>query len=69
MLKTEIKTMYDAWCKENSIKPLKMSALYSAFDDKYGKSFKCQIKGEFKNKWIYKGLLHKVEESNHALDA
>ena len=69
ILKTEIKTMYDAWCKENSIKPLKMSALYSAFDDKYGKSFKCQIKGEYKNKWIYKGLIHKIEESNHALDA
>jgi hypothetical protein len=46
-----------------------MSALYSAFDDKYGKSFKCQIKGEYKNKWIYKGLIHKIEESNHALDA
>jgi hypothetical protein len=69
MLKTEIKTMYDTWCKENSIKPLKMSALYSAFDDKYGKSIKCQSKGEFKNKWIYKGLIHKIEESNHALDA
>jgi len=69
ILKTEIKSMYDAWCKENSIKPLKMSALYSAIDDKFGKSIKYQHKGLFKNKWVYKGLKAKFEESNHDLDA
>ena len=64
VLKTEIKTMYDSWCKDNSIKPLKMGALYSAFDDKFGKSYKYQNKGELKNKWVYKGITFKVEETN-----
>jgi P4 family phage/plasmid primase-like protien len=62
VMKSEIKAMYDVWCKENGIKPLKMSALYSALDDKFGKSFKYQHKGELKNKWVYKGLSHKLEE-------
>jgi len=65
MLKTDIKSQYDIWCKENSIKPLKMSALYSALDDKFGKAIKYQHKGEFKNKWVYTGLVIKFEETNH----
>ena len=69
VLKTDIKTNYDHWCKENSIKPLKMSALYSALDDKFGKSMKYQHKGDYKNKWVYKGLKNKIEESNNDLDA
>ena len=66
---TDIKTRYDHWCKDNSIKPMKMGALYSALDDKFGKSYKCQHKGDFKNKWVYKGLSPKLEESNTDLDA
>jgi P4 family phage/plasmid primase-like protien len=69
VLKTDIKSSYDIWCKENSIKPLKMSALYSALDDKFGKSMKYQHKGDYKNKWVYKGLKNKIEESNNDLDA
>lgn len=60
--KSEIKSNYDFWCKENSIKPMKMAALYSTFDDKYDKSFKCRIKGDCYNKWVYKGLKLKTDE-------
>jgi putative DNA primase/helicase len=67
ILKTEIKSNYDQWCKENSIKPMKMGVLYSAFDDKYGKSVKSGAK-ETKNKWVYKGLKPKVYEETHDLD-
>ena len=69
ILKSDIKNQYDHWCKENSIKPLKMSALYSALDDKFGKSIKYQHKGDYKNKWVYKGLSVKIEESTNDLDA
>lgn len=68
MLKTEVKALYDIWCKENSIKPMKMGALYSTFDDKFDKSIKCQNKGEYKNKWVYKGLKIKTDEIISDLD-
>jgi P4 family phage/plasmid primase-like protien len=68
MLKADIKQEYDIWCKENGLKPMKMGILYGALDDIFGKSFKCQHKGEYKSKWVYKGLIRKVEESSHDLD-
>ena len=68
MLKTEVKSLYDTWCKENSIKPMKMGVLYSTFDDKFDKSIKCQNKGEYKNKWVYKGLKIKTDEIISDLD-
>jgi len=69
ILKTEVKSNYDHWCKENSIKAMKMGALYSAFDDKFDKSIKCQSKGIYKNKWVYRGLKLKIDEPVHDLDA
>lgn len=68
ILKNEIKSNYDHWCKENSTKPMKMAQLYSTFDDKFGKSFKSGAK-ETKNKWVYRGLKLKVDEVVHDLDA
>lgn len=72
VLKTEIKSLYDSWCRENSIKPMKMGILYNTFDDKFDKSFKCQVKGPFKNKWVYKCIKVKEEydeeEEKNALD-
>jgi putative DNA primase/helicase len=65
ILKTDIKTHYDSWCKENSIKPMKMGVLYSTLDDKFGKNIKCQIKGEFKNKWVYKNIKMIFEEDDN----
>jgi phage/plasmid-associated DNA primase len=65
--KSEIKSLYESWCKENSLKPLKVSVLYTKFDEVYNKSFKCTTK-EFKNKWVYKGLKLKVYEEVHDLD-
>jgi len=62
VLKTDIKCLYDSWCRENSIKPMKMGILYNTFDDKFDKSFKCQTKGPYKNKWVYSGLKLKPEE-------
>jgi hypothetical protein len=41
---------------------MKMAALYSTFDDKYDKSFKCRIKGDCSNKRVYKGLKLKTDE-------
>jgi putative DNA primase/helicase len=67
ILKTEVKSNYDTWCKENSIKPMKMGVLYSAFDDKFGKSVKSGAK-DTKNKWVYKGLKVKVEQPENDLD-
>jgi putative DNA primase/helicase len=67
VLKTEIKHSYDIWCKDNSIKPMKMGALYSAFDDKFGKSIKSGAK-DTKNKWVYKGIKIKFDEPVHDLD-
>lgn len=66
--KSDIKVQYDLWSKENGLKPMKMGILYSALDDKFGKSFKCQHKGDFKSKWVYKGLKHKNDEPIHDLD-
>ena len=68
IMKTEIKSLYDHWCKENSIKPMKMGVLYSTFDDKFDKSVKCRTKGLFYNKWVYKGLKLKSEEPISDLD-
>jgi P4 family phage/plasmid primase-like protien len=68
ILKTEIKSLYDHWCKENSIKPMKMGVLYSTFDDKFDKSIKCRSKGSFYNKWVYKGLKMKSDEPISDLD-
>jgi putative DNA primase/helicase len=68
ILKNDIKTNYDHWCKENSTKSMKVGILYSTFDDKFGKSFKSGAK-ETKNKWCYRGLKLKVEEEVHDLDA
>jgi len=68
ILKTEIKSLYDHWCKENSIKPMKMGVLYSTFDDKFDKSIKCRSKGLFYNKWVYKGLKMKSDEPISDLD-
>lgn len=62
ILKTEIKVHYDAWCKENSVKSMKMGILYSTFDDKFGKSIKCQKSGEYKNRWVFKGIKLKTNE-------
>ena len=62
ILKSDIKSHYDIWCKENGIKPMKMGALYSTFDDKYGKSVKSGAK-ETKNKWVYRGLKIKEYDS------
>lgn len=71
VLKTEVKSSYDLWCKENSIKPMKMGVLYSAFDDKFGKSIKSGAK-DTKNKWVYRGLKYKYDDhdtnSNMDLD-
>jgi len=67
ILKTEIKSNYDHWCKENSIKPMKMGILYGAFDDKYGKSIKSGAK-ETKNKWVYKNIKLRVYEEKSDLD-
>jgi phage/plasmid-associated DNA primase len=63
VLKTEIKNSYDVWCKESSVKPMKMGVLYSAFDDRFGKSVKSGAK-DTKNKWVYKGLKYKNDEVN-----
>jgi putative DNA primase/helicase len=68
ILKNDIKSNYDHWCKENSTKAMKMGVLYSAFDDKFGKSFKSGAK-ETKNKWVYRGLKLKIDEPVHDLDA
>jgi putative DNA primase/helicase len=68
LMKTEIKSLYDHWCKENSIKPMKMGVLYSTFDDKFDKSIKCRSKGLFYNKWVYKGLKMKSDEPISDLD-
>ena len=68
ILKNDIKTNYDHWCKENSTKSMKVGILYSTFDDKFGKSFKSGAK-ETKNKWCYRGLKLKEEEEVHDLDA
>jgi P4 family phage/plasmid primase-like protien len=68
ILKNEIKSNYDHWCKENSTKAMKMGILYSTFDDKFGKSFKSGAK-ETKNKWVYRGLKLKIDEPIHDLDA
>jgi P4 family phage/plasmid primase-like protien len=68
ILKNDIKTNYDHWCKENSTKSMKVGILYSTFDDKFGKSFKSGAK-ETKNKWCYRGLKLKIEEEVHDLDA
>jgi len=54
--KTDIKSSYEAWCKENGVKPMKLSILYTKFDELYGKSIKYQKKGEFFNRWVYKNL-------------
>jgi len=67
VLKTEIKHSYDMWCKDNSVKPMKMGALYSAFDDKFGKSIKSGAK-DTKNKWVYKGLKLRFDEPVSDLD-
>ena len=45
-----------------------MGVLYSTFDDKFDKSFKCQSKGIYKNKWVYKGLKLKIDEQISDLD-
>ena len=66
-LKSEIKTLYEYYCKENSIKALKVSVLFTKFDEVFNKSFKCTTK-EYKGKWIYKGLKLKSDESIHDLD-
>jgi len=66
-LKSEIKTMYEQWCKENTIKPLKVSVLFTKFDEVFNKSFKCTTK-EFKGKWVYKGLKMKSDEPISDLD-
>jgi len=66
-LKSEIKSLYEAWCKENSLKPLKVSVLYTKFDEVYNKSFKCTTK-EYKNKWVYKGLKLKDYSEKSDLD-
>jgi hypothetical protein len=63
ILKADIKNMYESWCKENSSKPMKMSILYTNFDDLYGKSCRCTTK-EYKGKWVYKGLKVKEEEED-----
>jgi len=68
ILKNDIKSNYDHWCKENSTKAMKMAQLYSTFDDKFGKSFKSGAK-ETKNKWVYRGLKIKNDEPVHDLDA
>jgi hypothetical protein len=68
ILKTEVKSNYDHWCKENSTKAMKMAQLYSTFDDKFGKSFKSGAK-ETKNKWVYRGLKLKLDEPVHDLDS
>jgi phage/plasmid-associated DNA primase len=67
VLKTEVKSSYDLWCRENSIKPMKMGVLYSAFDDKFGKSIKSGAK-DTKNKWVYRGLKYKHDESDTNMD-
>jgi putative DNA primase/helicase len=67
ILKTEIKSNYDHWCKENSIKPMKMGILYGAFDDKFGKSIKSGASST-KNKWVYKGIKLRVFEETSDLD-
>jgi len=66
-LKSEIKTMYEQWCKENTIKPLKVSVLFTKFDEVFNKSFKCTTK-EYKGKWVYKGLKMKSDEPISDLD-
>lgn len=68
ILKNDIKTIYDHWCKDNSTKSMKVGILYSTFDDKFGKSFKSGAK-ETKNKWCYRGLKLKIDEPTHDLDA
>ena len=64
VLKTDVKTSYDLWCRENGVKPMKMGVLYSAFDDKFGKSIKSGAK-DTKNKWVYRGLKTKIEEHDN----
>lgn len=64
ILKTEIKSYYDSWCRENSIKPMKMGVLYNTLDERFNKSFKCQVKGPFKNKWVYGGLKLKADNED-----
>jgi hypothetical protein len=59
--------MYEQWCKENTIKPLKVSVLFTKFDEVFNKSFKCTTK-EFKGKWVYKGLKMKSDEPISDLD-
>jgi putative DNA primase/helicase len=66
-LKSDIKSLYESWCKENSLKPLKVSVLFTKFDEVYNKSFKC-TKSEYKNKWVYKGLKIKTDEIISDLD-
>ena len=43
--------------------------LFKRLDDKFGKAVKYQHKGDYKNKWVYKGLSRKVEESTNDLDS
>jgi P4 family phage/plasmid primase-like protien len=66
-LKSDIKSLYESWCKENSLKPLKVSVLFTKLDEIYGKSFKSGAK-ETKNKWVYKGLKLKYYEIISDLD-
>jgi hypothetical protein len=40
---------------------MKMGILYNTFDDKFDKSYKCQVKGPNKNKWVYKCIKKKEE--------
>lgn len=63
ILKSDIKNSYEAWCKDTGIRAMKVGVLYSAFDDKYGKSVKSGAK-DTKNKWVYKGLKCKIEDND-----
>lgn len=67
VLKSDIKQSYEHWCKENSMKQMKPTTLFTKIDELYGKSFKSGAK-ETKNKWVYKGLKLKSDEPVSDLD-
>lgn len=64
MPKTDIKSAYESWCKENGLKPQPLSTLYTQLDIKFGKAIKYQKKGDYFNRWVYKKLLLKTEPSD-----
>ena len=63
VIKADLKMRYESWCKESGSKPLKVSVLYTKFDEIYGKSFLCTRKPYYK-KWVYKNIKTKPYEDD-----